>query len=93
MTMRRASPDVPPLPDPEVPAAVPLSVVVKYRHRRHRKAIALGYGIAAAMIFLALATRNVIVFWSGFGFAIATRDLSQRVCRKQGCRAFTRKRP
>jgi hypothetical protein len=93
MTMRKASPDVPPLPDPEVPATVPLSVVVRYRHRRHLKAIALGYGIAAAMIFLALVTRNGIVFWPGFGFAVATRDLGQRVCRKQGCRAFARKRP
>ena len=91
--MRKASPDVPALPDPDVPAAVPLSVLVRYRHRRHQKAMTLGYVIAAAMIFLAFATRNAIVFWFGFGFAVATRDLGQRVCRKQGCRAFARKRP
>jgi hypothetical protein len=88
MTMSKPSPDVPPLSDLDVPATLPLSVILRYRHRRHQKAMALGYAIAAAMILTAFAARNGIVFWFGAGFAFATRDLGQRVCRKQRCRAF-----
>jgi hypothetical protein len=88
MTMSRPSPDVPPLSDLDVPATLPLSVILRYRHRRHQKAMALGYAIAAAMILTAFAAGNGIVFWFGFGFTLATRDLGQRVCRKQRCRAF-----
>jgi len=88
--MKKASRNIPPPLDSDVPS-VPLSVIVKYRHRSHQKAVALGYGIAVAMIFLAFAMQNGIVFWFGFGVAIATRDLGQRVCRKQGCRAFARR--
>ncbi len=53
--MRKPSPDVPPFSDLDVPATVPLSVVFRYRHRRHLKAMALGYAIAVVMIFLAFA--------------------------------------
>jgi hypothetical protein len=88
MTMSRPSPDVSPLPDFDVPATLPLSVILRYRHRRHQKGMALGYAIAVAMILLAFAARNGIVFLSGAGFAVATRDLGVHVCRKQGCRAF-----
>jgi hypothetical protein len=88
MTMSKPSPDVPPISDLDVPATLPLSVILRYRHRRHQKAMALGYAIAAVMILLAFAARNEIVFLSGAGFALATRDLGQRVCRKQRCRAF-----
>jgi hypothetical protein len=84
----KPSPGVPPLPDFDVPATFPLSVILRYRHRRHQKAMALGYAIAVAMILLAFAARSGIVFLSGAGFALATRDLGLRVCRKQGCRAF-----
>ena len=86
--MSKPSPDVPPLSDFDVPATLPLSVILRYRHRRHQKAMALGYAIAVAMILLAFAARIGIVFLSGAGFALATRDLGQRVCRKQGCRTF-----
>ena len=87
--MKKAS-NIPGPPDIDVPP-VPLSVILRYRHRRHEKAMALGYVIAVVMIFLAFASHNGIVFWFGVGFALATRDLGQRVCRKQGCRAFARK--
>ncbi len=86
--MSKPPPGGPPLPDFDVPAALPLSVILRYRHRRHLKAIALGYAIAVAMILLAFAARNGIVFLSGAGFAFATRDLGLRICRKQGCRVF-----
>ena len=86
--MSKPCPDVPPISDLDVPATLPLSVILRYRHRRHQKAMALGYAIAAAMILLAFAARNGIVFVFGVGFALATRDLRQRVCRKQRCQAF-----
>jgi len=50
--------------------------------------MALGYAIAVAMILLAFAAQSGIVFCCGAGFALATRDLILRICRKQGCRAF-----
>ncbi len=61
--MSRPSPDVPPISDLDVPATLPLSVILRYRHRRHQKAMALGYAIAIAMILLAFAAGNGIVFW------------------------------
>jgi hypothetical protein len=53
--------------------------------------MALGYGIAVIMIVLAFASRLGVVLWFGIGFALATRNLGQRVCHAQGCRAFARK--
>jgi len=88
--MSRPSRDAPPPLDIDVPA-IPLSAILRYRHRRHQKAIALGYGIAVLMIVLAFASRLGVVLWFGIGFALATRNLGQRVCRAQGCRAFARK--
>ena len=88
--MSRPSRDVPPPLDIDVPA-IPLSAILRYRHRRHQKAMALGYGIAVVMIVLAFASRLGVVLWFGIGFALATRNLGQRVCHAQGCRAFARK--
>jgi hypothetical protein len=88
--MSRPSRDAPPPLDIDVPA-IPLSAILRYRHRKHQKAMALGYGIAVVMIVLALASRLGVVLWFGIGFALATRNLGQRICRTQGCRAFARK--
>ena len=88
--MRTPSRDVPPPPDIDVPA-IPLSAVLRYRYRRHQKAMALGYGIAVVMIVLAFASRLGVVLWFGIGFALVARNLGQRICRAQGCRAFARR--
>ena len=65
--------------------------VLRYRYRRHQKAMALGYGIAVVMIVLAFASRLGVVLWFGIGFALVARNLGQRICRAQGCRAFARR--
>ncbi len=49
--MSRPSRDAPPPLDIDVPA-IPLSAILRYRHRRHQKAMALGYGIAVVMIVM-----------------------------------------
>ena len=72
--------------DVEVPATVPLSVVLKHRHRRHVKAMAMGYLIGLVIILMAFATHNVIVF--GLAVAVTAKDAGDRVCGKQGCQAF-----
>jgi hypothetical protein len=70
---------------------VPLSVVLKYRHRRHQKAMALAYVIALGLIFVAMVVHSVIVLALGFGLAVVTWNVADSACRKQGCRAFARK--
>jgi hypothetical protein len=79
-----------PPPDFDVPP-VPLSVILRCRHRRHRRGMALGYLIGVVMILVAFFTHNGIVLTFGVGFALATWDLGQRACRKQGCRMFSRR--
>ena len=74
--------------DFEVPATVPLSVVLKYRHRRHVKAMVVGYLIGLVLILMAFAAHSVIVFGLGFAIAVAAKDVGDRVCRKQGCQVF-----
>lgn len=82
--------DAPP-PDFGVPA-VPLSAIVKYQHRRHIKGTLLGYLTGAAMIVVAFAARSGIVLWFGLAFMLATWDMGNRLCRKQGCRSAGRRR-
>jgi len=53
--------------------------------------MALGYLIGVVMILVAFFTHNGIVLTFGVGFALATWDLGQRACRKQGCRMFSRR--
>lgn len=89
--MRKSSSgDVPP-PDFDVPV-VPLFVIVRHQHRRHIRGTLLGYLIGAAIIAMAFLANSGIVLWFGLAFMLATWDLGNRVCRKQGCRSFGRGR-
>lgn len=79
--------NLPPPPDFDVPP-VPLSVIIRYRHRRHARGAALGYLTGLVMVLVALAAHNAVVLVFGVGFALASWELGQRVCRRQGCKTF-----
>ena len=70
---------------------VPLSVIIRYQHRRHIRGTLLGYLIGAAIIALSFLADSGVVLWFGLAFMLATWDLGNRVCRRQGCHVFGRR--
>ena len=83
----RSPRNLPPPADFDVPP-VPLSMIIKYRHRKHLKGMVLGFGIGVLMIIAAGGTHNPVVAVFGFGFIVVTWELSSRACKRSGCKRF-----